>query len=122
MTDIQPPDGDSLKPAPPEGARNLDYATVQPDGALTAPPRGALTIIFFIVVIDLFGFGVIIPLLPFYALKCKATPLQVTIMFSVYSICQFVASPILGALSDRYGRRPVLVFSQLGSAAGYVLL
>src|SRR5205823_12277224 len=48
--------------------------------------------------------------------------LQVTMLFSVYSICQFIGAPILGALSDRVGRRPVLIFSQLGSAVGYMLL
>jgi MFS transporter, DHA1 family, tetracycline resistance protein len=87
-----------------------------------SPPRGALSIIFLIVFVDLLGFGVIIPLLPFYALKAQASALQVTILFSIYSICQFVASPILGAISDKFGRRPVLAYSQLGSAIGYTLL
>ena len=48
--------------------------------------------------------------------------LQVGLLFSIYSICQFVAAPVLGAISDRHGRRPVLILSQLGSALGYVLL
>jgi len=96
----------------------LDYLSPQP----RQPPKGALLTIFFIVFTDLLGFGIIIPLLPFYAKSFQASPLQVTILFSLYSICQFAASPILGAISDRYGRRPVLVFSQLGSAAGYALL
>ncbi len=92
---------------------------IEPDNQ---PPKGALGIIFLIVLMDLFGFGVIIPLLPFYALKYQASPLQVTILFSVYSLCQFFAAPVLGLLSDRHGRRPVLILSQLGSVAGYVLL
>lgn len=85
-------------------------------------PRGPLGIIFFIVFIDLMGFGIIIPLLPFYVKMPQSRPFEVTLLFSVYSICQFLGAPILGAISDRIGRRPVLAFSQLGSAVGYVLL
>ena len=71
---------------------------------------------------DLLGFGIIIPLLPFYATNYHASTLDVGLLFSVYSACQFIAAPILGAISDRFGRRPVLIFSQLGSAVGYLLL
>ena len=85
-------------------------------------PKRALGIIFLIVFMDLLGFGVIIPQLPFYARKYQASALEVTVLFSIYSICQFVAAPILGAISDRVGRRPVLVVSQIGSALGYVML
>src|SRR5271154_722158 len=87
-----------------------------------APPKGALKIIFFIVLLDLLGFGIIIPLLPLYAKAYNATPVEIGILFSVYSVCQFIASPILGAFSDKHGRRGVLVYSQLGSAVGYVIL
>src|SRR5437660_111967 len=86
------------------------------------PPKGALAIIFFIVVIDLMGFGIIIPLLTFYVKEWQQHPFRVTMLFSIYSICQFIGAPILGALSDRVGRRPVLALSQFGSAVGYVLL
>src|SRR3954469_20787037 len=85
-------------------------------------PKGALLIIFLIVFMDLLGFGVIIPLLPFYIHDNQNHSIQVGLLFSIYSICQFVAAPILGALSDRYGRRPVLILSQIGSAIGFVLL
>jgi DHA1 family tetracycline resistance protein-like MFS transporter len=86
------------------------------------PPKGALFTIFLIVFIDLLGFGLIIPLLPFYARDYNASDFQVTLLFAVYSACQFVAAPILGMASDRFGRRPVLFFSQVGSVAGYILL
>src|SRR5438309_11592646 len=92
------------------------------DDKETSPPRGALGIIFLIVLLDLMGFGIIIPLLPFYVHDPEHNPLKVTLLFSIYSICQFVGAPILGAISDRKGRKPVLAFSQLGSVAGYVLL
>jgi DHA1 family tetracycline resistance protein-like MFS transporter len=85
-------------------------------------PKRALGIIFLIVFMDLLGFGVIIPQLPFYARQYQATALQVTILFSIYSICQFAAAPILGAISDRIGRRPILIISQFGSALGYAML
>jgi MFS family permease len=86
------------------------------------PPKGALGIIFLIVVIDLMGFGIIIPLLPFYVPDYRENALKVTLLFSVFSICQFIGAPVHGMLSDRFGRRPVLVRSQVGSAIGYVLL
>src|SRR5947209_17084222 len=86
------------------------------------PPKGALAIIFFIVLMDLLGFGIIIPLLAFYVPDFQHNPLKVTALFSVYSICQFIGAPILGLMSDRFGRRPVLALSQAGSAAGYLLL
>ncbi|MFI5378260.1 MAG: MFS transporter [Tepidisphaerales bacterium] len=86
------------------------------------PPRFALLTIFLIVFVDLLGFGIIIPALPVYALRFSASPVQVGLIFSIFSACQFVATPILGAWSDRIGRKPVLVLSQLGSAIGYVLL
>src|SRR3954454_7440070 len=102
-------------------AEKLSFET-PPDGPLTAgAPASALWIILFIVFLDLMGFGIILPQLPFYAIRYRVSPVQVTAIFSIYSICQFIAAPLLGIVSDRYGRRPVLVLSQLGSAIGYVL-
>ena len=86
------------------------------------PPRGALRAIFLIVLADLLGFSVIIPLLPFWARKYNASDFQVGLLFSVYSVCQLIGSPILGLISDRVGRRPVLIASQIGSVAGFILL
>src|SRR3954454_12049915 len=89
--------------------------------AVNQPPKGALRIIFLIVLADLLGFSVIIPLLPFWARKYHASDLQVGLLFSVYSVCQLIASPLLGMISDRFGRRPVLIVSQVGSVVGFLL-
>lgn len=78
--------------------------------------------IFLVVFIDLLGFGIILPLLPYIAEKYAATPVMIGLLSGVYSLFQFVAGPILGRLSDRYGRKKLLIISQLGSMAGYVLL
>jgi DHA1 family tetracycline resistance protein-like MFS transporter len=93
-----------------------------PSSSRSEPSRAALGIIFLIVLIDLMGFGIIIPLLPFYVHDPENNPMKVTLLFSVFSICQFIGAPVLGAISDRHGRKPVLALSQLGSSAGYVLL
>ncbi len=83
-----------------------------------------LILIFVIVFIDLVGFGMVIPILPIYAQTAPffANPFEIGLVVSIYSWMQFVFSPILGRLSDRYGRRPVLFVSLLGSAVGYVVL
>lgn len=81
-----------------------------------------LVTIFLIVLIDLLGFGIILPLLPYIAEKYRANPFQIGLLTASYSFFQLVASPVLGRLSDRYGRKKILIISQLGSAAGYMLL
>ena len=97
----------------------LDYQSSPPS---PEAPKDALAVIFFIVMMDLLGFGIIIPLLAFYVPDFQHNPLKVTALFSTYSICQFIGAPILGLVSDRFGRRPVLALSQAGSAVGYLLL
>jgi len=79
-------------------------------------------LLFLIVFIDLVGFGVVIPLLPYYALAYNATPFEVTMMMACYSLAQFVSSPLLGHLSDKVGRRPVILASLACSVASYVWL
>ena len=81
-----------------------------------------MIILFFIVFINLVGFGIIIPLLPFYGEHYDASPEQVTLLMALYSLAQFVSAPLLGRLSDKYGRRPILLFSLAGTAIGYCWL
>ncbi len=78
-------------------------------------PRVAL---FLIVFVDVLGLGITIPVLPLFAQnQLGATAWQITTLTSVYFVAQFLASPFLGRLSDRVGRRPVLIVSQAGSLA-----
>ena len=81
-----------------------------------------LLIIFLTIFVNLVGFGIIIPLLPFYAETFGASPLVIGLLFAVFSLCQLVAAPALGDLSDRYGRRPVLIFSLAGTVVSFVML
>jgi DHA1 family tetracycline resistance protein-like MFS transporter len=81
-----------------------------------------LFVLFITIFVNLVGFGIIIPLLPFYAETFGASPLAVGLLFASFSLAQLVASPILGDLSDRYGRRPILIFSLLGTAVSFVML
>jgi MFS transporter, DHA1 family, tetracycline resistance protein len=81
-----------------------------------------LLVIFLTIFVNLVGFGIIIPLLPFYAETFGASPLVIGLLFGVFSLAQLVAAPALGELSDRYGRRPVLLFSLGGTVASFVML
>lgn len=81
-----------------------------------------LVIILVTVFIDLIGFGMVIPILPFYAEIFHATPLEIGMLQSIYSWMQFFFAPVLGKLSDRYGRRPILLMSLIGSGVGYCVL
>ena len=81
----------------------------------------ALGIVFLTVFLDLVGFGIVLPLLPFYATELGASPFEVGLIIASYSAMQFVFAPIWGALSDRFGRRPLLLVGLFGSAASYVV-
>ena len=80
-----------------------------------------IKIVFLTVFIDLLGFGIVIPLLPLYAEKYHPSPLAFGLLMSSYSAMQFLFAPILGRLSDRFGRRPVILFSLAGTVIGYLL-
>lgn len=96
MTTSQPP------------AEKLDFKRILP--------------IIVIVFVDLLGLSIIIPLLPLYAARFSATPAVIGILQATYPLMQFVGAPILGRLSDRFGRKPVLVLSQIGTLLGFILL
>lgn len=83
---------------------------------------GPLLVIFLTIFIDLVGFGIVIPLLTFYAEEFNATPLDVGLLVGSYSLMQFIFSPFWGHLSDRFGRKPILFLTILGSSIGYLIL
>jgi multidrug resistance protein len=85
-------------------------------------PKRVLLPIFLIVAVDILGMTMILPLLPFYAERYGASPQMVGLLVTTYALCQLFAGPILGKLSDRYGRRPLLIVSQLGTFAGFLIL
>ena len=81
-----------------------------------------LWVLLLTVFVNLVGFGLIVPLLPFFAESLEAEPWQVTLMFSAYSLGQFFAEPFWGRLSDRIGRKPVLLVTTAANVAGYLML
>lgn len=78
--------------------------------------------IFVIVLIDLLGVTIIIPLLPLYAAAYGANALTIGMLGATYPIFQFIGAPILGRLSDQYGRKPILLISQVGTLVGFIIL
>src|SRR5882757_9022602 len=84
--------------------------------------RSPLLPIFLVVLVDILGFTMVYPLLPFYAEKFGATPIIATSLVAVYALCSLVSTPIIGRLSDKYGRRRLLLVSQAGTFAGFLVL
>jgi MFS transporter, DHA1 family, tetracycline resistance protein len=78
--------------------------------------------IFLIVLVDVFGMTLVIPLLAIYSEHYGATPLEATLLVSTYALCQLVSAPLLGRVSDKIGRKPMLLVSQIGTFFGFVLL
>ncbi len=87
-----------------------------------ARQRSPLLPIFLIVFVDVLGFTIVIPLLSLYAERFGASKLVATTIVSVYAVCSLVSTPVIGNLSDRYGRRPLLLISQAGTCAGFIIL
>jgi len=84
--------------------------------------KASLTIIFLTIFIDLMGFGILIPILPTFASKqLGATDFQIGIVVAVFSLMQFFFNPIMGRLSDRIGRRPVILSTQLMTIISYLI-
>ena len=81
-----------------------------------------LFVLFLTILVNLIGFGIIIPLLPFYATTYGASPFMIGLLFASFSVSQLIAAPLLGAWSDRWGRRPVLILSLVGTAVSFAML
>jgi len=85
------------------------------------PEKGALGAVFLVVLVDMIGFGIILPLMPYYAARFNAAPLAVGLLYSIYSFAQLGFSPLWGAWSDKIGRRPIMLLSTTGSTGSYLL-
>ncbi|MBZ0256883.1 MFS transporter [bacterium] len=83
--------------------------------------RRTLTLVFFTVFLDLLGFGILIPLLPYVATDYGATSFEVGLLMAIYSLAQFIFAPVWGRLSDKVGRRPIMILSLIGSVVGYLM-
>ena len=84
--------------------------------------KSSLSLIFLVVFVDLLGFGILIPILPTFAVKALHIPESaIGVILAVYSLVQFIFNPIFGSLSDKYGRRRIILFTLLINASGYVL-
>jgi MFS family permease len=95
--------------------------------AMTAPvPEKSSPVsllpVFLIVLVDVFGMTLVIPLLAIYAETFHATPLQATMLVSVFAACQLVSGPVIGHVSDRVGRKPMLLISQVGTFIGFMVM
>ena len=94
----------------------------QPDS--TPKPKGSVIVLAIAVFLNIAGFTLILPVIPFLVgqyVPPEQVGLYVGLIVSVFALCAFCAAPVMGALSDRYGRRPILMLSLLGSAIGYVI-
>jgi DHA1 family tetracycline resistance protein-like MFS transporter len=113
------------QPAASDGALDRLFSPDSPAG-MEAPANkrsaSPLLPIFLIVAVDILGFTIILPLLPFYSERLGANPTVVGALVSMYAVCQLISGPILGQLSDRFGRRPILLVSQVGTLAGFFVL
>src|SRR4051794_12407080 len=97
-----------------------------PSTPSASPDRKALIVIIITVVLNAMGCTLIVPIAPFLVSRYVSDPnamgFAVASLTSIYAVCQFIVAPGLGALSDRFGRRPILLFCLFGSAIGYLLL
>lgn len=81
-----------------------------------------LYVIFLIIFTEIIGFSMVLPIIPYLGKDLGLTPIQIGLVVSIFSICQLFASPITGKLSDHFGRKPLLILSQLSTLIGFILL
>ena len=91
-------------------------------GEVVAPGRSVLVVVFATILIDFIGFSVLVPLLPLYAERLGATPVQVSLLLTLYALALLLFSPLWGWVSDRVGRRPVVLASLLGTVCAFAVL
>jgi len=113
MTDAETPQGEQDVEAKPPG---------KVGGGTSASDKRALLTVWVTLFLDLVSFGIIIPVLPFYAENFGAAVWQVTLLSTVFSLSQFVMAPVLGRLSDRYGRRRIMLLSIAGAMLSMLVL
>ncbi|MFB6096955.1 MAG: MFS transporter [Haloferacaceae archaeon] len=82
-------------------------------------PRRAVATVIFVIFLDLVGFGIVIPILPYYVRSFGVGDVFIGLLAAVYSLTQFVATPILGRYSDAHGRRPIIMLSLTGNAVAW---
>jgi MFS transporter, DHA1 family, tetracycline resistance protein len=99
-----------------------DAAESLPKRDVKSLMKSPLFAIFLIVAVDVLGFTIILPLLPFYAQKYGASPFLVGVLATTFAVCQLLSGPFLGRISDKYGRKPVLMLSQFGTFIGFIML
>jgi MFS transporter, DHA1 family, tetracycline resistance protein len=95
----------------------LDRSQTSSNGLLSPLPILLLTVF-----VDMVGFGIVVPVLPLYSERFAASPFAIGMLMAVYSGMGFIFSPIVGALSDRLGRRSILLFSTIGQATGFFIM
>src|SRR5919199_4682414 len=83
---------------------------------------GQMWLILITVFLNIMGLGLILPVLPFYATAYGADGAHVGLLFTAFAACQFLASPVFGALSDRFGRRPIILVGVLGQIVAYLIM
>src|SRR5690242_15436265 len=84
--------------------------------------KARLAYLFVVSVIDILGFGILIPLVPYIGVRFAGAPDSITPILGTYSLCQLLAAPFWGRMSDRYGRRPILMTSLVVACLSYLLL
>lgn len=94
----------------------------RPEGPERPLPRRALATLFGVIIIDLIGFGIVMPILPYYAKSFDASPVVLGLLLAVYPAFQFALGPVWGRLSDRIGRRPVILMTIAGTAGALAML
>src|SRR5882672_380970 len=108
---------------PPSKINPYESAREAADQSGPPPSRGSLLVIFLTVFIDLLGFGMVLPLLPIYAKSfgVKERGWEIGVLMASFSAMTFIFAPLWGRLSDRIGRRPVLIVGLIGSVGFYLL-